>query len=194
MHDIEPYYRWRDYYTAEDDEHSPFYAKVYSELHYVDKIYNYYIHPQWDHFGSPTLYMKILFVDYDDGYAIFEFLGEWNDCITNDIMFLKREVVDCFTKEGITKFILLCDNVLNFHGSDDSYYEEWWDDIKEEGGWVCIINAFDHVTTEMKRSRLQYYINFGLQFNDVEWHNKLPEILYQDISSRLEQGVKFLTN
>ena len=33
---------------------------------------------------------EITFVDYDDGYAIMEFIGEWNDCITNDIMFLKE--------------------------------------------------------------------------------------------------------
>ncbi|MFM2392145.1 MAG: hypothetical protein RLZZ546_122 [Bacteroidota bacterium] len=194
MHDIEPYYRWRDYYTAEDDKYSPFFGKEYSEIHFTDKIYNYYIHPQWDNFGSPTLYIKILFVDYEDGFAIFEFIGEWNDCITNDIMFLKRDIVDCFTKRGITKYILLCDNVLNFHGSDDSYYEEWWDDVKDENGWVVLLNTYDHVSTEMKSTKLQYYINFGLQFNDVQWHNKNPDILFLDIKERLENGIKFLTN
>lgn len=194
MHDIEPYYKWRDYYTAEDDKYSPFFGKEYSEIHFTDKIYNYYIHPQWDNFGSSTLYIKILFVDYDDGFAIFEFIGEWNDCINNDIMFLKRDVVDCFTKKGINKFILLCDNVLNFHGSDDSYYEEWWDDIKDENGWVVLLNTYDHVSNEMKRTRLQYYVNFGLQFNEVQWHNKNPDILFLDIKERLEKGIKFLTN
>ena len=192
MHDIEPYYRWRDYYIASEDKRSPFYGREYSELHYTDKIYNYYIHPQWDFFGSPTMYMKILFVDYDDGYAIFEFIGEWNDCITNDISFLKREIADVFIDEGISKFILLCDNVLNFHGSDDCYYEEWWDDISSDGGWICIVNAFDHVINEMKRTRLQYYINFGVEFNDVNWHNKLPEMVYQEISDRLVNGPKYL--
>ncbi len=192
MQDIEPYYRWRDYYVAAEDKDSPFYGREYSELHYTDKIYNYYIHPQWDYFGSPTLYMKLLFVDYDDGYAIMEFIGEWNDCITNDIMFLKRDIADVLIEKGINKFILLCDNVLNFHGSDDCYYEEWWDDIKERGGWVCVINAFDHVSTEMKRTRLQYYIHFGIIFNDVSWHNKLPEMVFQEISDRLALGTRYL--
>lgn len=192
MHDIEPYYRWRDYYVASDDKHSPFYGRVYSELHYTEKIYNYYIHPQWDFFGSPTLYMKLLFVDYEEGYAILEFIGEWNDCITNDIMYLKRDVADVLIENGITKFILLCDNVLNFHGSDDCYYEEWWDDIKEAGGWVCLVNTFDHVSDEMKRTRLQYYVNFGRVFNDVEWHRKLPEMLFQEISNRLSMGIRYL--
>ncbi|MBP6398873.1 MAG: hypothetical protein KA340_13400 [Saprospiraceae bacterium] len=192
MHDIEPYYRWRDYYVASDDKHSPFYGRVYSELHYTEKIYNYYIHPQWDFFGSPTLYMKLLFVDYEEGYAILEFIGEWNDCITNDIMYLKRDVADVLIENGITKFILLCDNVLNFHGSDDCYYEEWWDDIKEAGGWVCLVNTFDHVSDEMKRTRLQYYVNFGRVFNNVEWHRKLPEMLFQEISNRLSMGIRYL--
>ncbi len=192
LHDIEPYYRWRDYYVASDDKHSPFYGRVYSELHYTEKIYNYYIHPQWDFFGSPTLYMKLLFVDYEEGYAILEFIGEWNDCITNDIMYLKRDVADVLIENGITKFILLCDNVLNFHGSDDCYYEEWWDDIKEAGGWVCLVNTFDHVSDEMKRTRLQYYVNFGRVFNDVEWHRKLPEMLFQEISNRLSMGIRYL--
>lgn len=192
LHDIEPYYRWRDYYVASDDKHSPFYGRVYSELHYTEKIYNYYIHPQWDFFGSPTLYMKLLFVDYEEGYAILEFIGEWNDCITNDIMYLKRDVADVLIENGITKFILLCDNVLNFHGSDDCYYEEWWDDIKEAGGWVCLVNTFDHVSDEMKRTRLQYYVNFGRVFNNVEWHRKLPEMLFQEISNRLSMGIRYL--
>jgi hypothetical protein len=192
MQDIEPYYRWRDYYTAEDDKHSPFYGKVYSELHYTDKIYNYYIHPQWDYFGSPTLYMKLLFVDYDEAYAIIEFIGEWNDCITNDISFLKRDIIDTLVEKGIYKYILICDNVLNFHGSDDCYYEEWWDDIKEYGGWVCVLNTFTHVMQEMARTRLQYYINFGEAYNDVIWYNKLPEGVYEAVEASMNSGHKML--
>jgi hypothetical protein len=59
-------------------------------------------------------------------------LGEWNDCLQNDVMFLKREVIDPMLQEGINRFVLVCENVLNFHGSDDSYYEEWFEDIIED--------------------------------------------------------------
>lgn len=192
MHDIEPYYRWRDYYIASEDKLSPFFGREYSELHYTDTIYNYYIHPQWDYMGSPTLYMKLLFVEYDERFAIIELLGEWNDCINNDIMFFKRDILDHLINEGVNKFIVLCDNVLNFHGSDDSYYEELWEDIGGDGGWLCIINAFDHVTQEMKRTRLQYFINFGPQFNDIEWHKKDPEMLYEEVNNRLRMGMRYL--
>lgn len=107
-------------------------------------------------------------------------------------MFLKRDVADVLIEKGINKFILLCDNVLNFHGSDDCYYEEWWDDIKDAGGWVCMVNSFDHVATEMKRTRLQYYTHFGAVFNDVNWHNKLPEMVFQEITGRLAHGQRYL--
>ena len=64
MQDIEPYYSWSHLYTAAEDELSPFYGRVYSEFEYSNTIYNYYIHPQWDVFGSSTLYVKVLFVVY----------------------------------------------------------------------------------------------------------------------------------
>src|SRR5210317_1895960 len=93
MHDIEPFYRWQDEYDSSKDERSPFFGKEYSEFYYTEKIYNYFIHPQWDYFGAPTLYLKILMADYEEGFAIIEFIGEWNDCVTNDIMFLKTRII-----------------------------------------------------------------------------------------------------
>ena len=120
MHTLEPYYNWRHIYVSEDDMRSPFYGRDYSEFEYSLTVYNYYIHPQWDDFGSRTLYLKVLIADYDEGYAVIELIGEWNDALENDIMELKREVLDKFMYEHIHKFILIGENVLNFHsdGSD----------------------------------------------------------------------------
>ena len=96
MHALEPYYAWRNHYVASQDPQSPFYDRVYNEFAYHLKVYNHFIHPQWDEFGSQTLYTKVLYADYDEGYAILEFIGEWNDCLFNDIMLLKREVIEPF--------------------------------------------------------------------------------------------------
>src|SRR5690606_5785226 len=115
MHDIEPYYHWRDAYVASEDARSPLYGRDYDEFYFTNAIYNYYIHPQWDGFGSATLYLKVLFVDYDRHYAVLELIGEWNDCIYNDIMHLRREITDLMEEEGISKFILITENVLNYH-------------------------------------------------------------------------------
>jgi hypothetical protein len=174
MHDIEPYFKWKNYYDSSEDKKSPFYGVEYNEFTFTNKVYNYFIHPQWDSFGSSTLYAKALFVDYEDSYAVIELIGEWNDCLNNDIMFLKRDFADMLIDQGVYKFILACDNVLNFHGSDNLYYEEWWDDIKDEGGWITILNTLDHVLDEMEKSKLQYYCNIGDQFSDVNWRKKNP--------------------
>ncbi|GAB3924858.1 hypothetical protein [Mucilaginibacter myungsuensis] len=172
MHEIEPYYRWRDDYVAAEDMRSPFYSTEYSEFNFDKQLYNYLLHPQWDSFGSNTLYLKILFVDYDHGYTIIELIGEWNDAINNDIMLMKRELFDLMVDEGVTKFILVGENVLNFHSSDDSYYEEWFQEV--EDGWITGINFQDHVISEFKHNNIDYYINFGGELDDMAWRSLKP--------------------
>ena len=123
MHNIEPFYNWRHIYVSEEDSRSPFFGRTYSEFEFSQTVYNYYIHPQWDDFGSKTLYLKIIYVDYELNFAVIELIGEWNDAIENDIMELKREVMDLLYKQGIVKYILIAENVLNFHSSDKEYYQ-----------------------------------------------------------------------
>jgi len=183
MHDIEPFYRWRDEYIASEDEASPFYDRQYSEFEYDKTIYNYYIHPQWDSFGSPTLYLKVLFVDYTLGYSIIELIGEWNDCITNDIMFLKREVIEPMIQEGVNKFVLIGENILNFHSSDDCYYEEWFQDV--EDGWIAAINFRSHVIDEFRRSNIDYYLNFGGELDEMNWRNLKPNQVFKMVENIL---------
>ena len=105
MHEIEPYFQWRHLYMAEEDPRSIFYGRAYSEFEFSTTVYNYYIHPQWDDFGSRTLFVKVIMADYEEGYAVIELIGEWNDAIENDVMTLKREVIDKLEAHGIYKFI-----------------------------------------------------------------------------------------
>ena len=192
MHDIEPYHKWREYYVASEDRRSPFNGKVYNEFTFTNKVYNYFIHPQWDDFGSLTLYAKVLFVDYDQNIAMIELIGEWNDAIGNDIMFLKREIIDHLSREGIYKFIIFCDNVLNFHGDDDSYYEEWYEDTSDEGGWITFVNVQEHVLQEMEQSRLQYYVNFGPTYNNINWRHKAPILAIGQVLDTMNRATKQL--
>ena len=183
MHTIEPYFKWRDLYIASEDTASPFYGTTYNEFSFTKKIYNYFIHPQWDNFGSPTLYTKILYVDYDEHFAILEFIGEWNDCVTNDIMHLKRNIVDQLIDQGISKFVLVCENVLNFHGSDECYYEEWRDDVIDSNGWVVFMNTLDHIETEMRETQLHHYVNLGEAFVQFDGRGAKP----QNMINRIEE-------
>lgn len=185
MQDIEPYYNWRHLYIASEDERSPFYGREYSEFEYTNAIYNYLIHPQWDDIDSPTLYIKVLFVDYEQCYAVIELIGEWNDAINNDIMILKRDIIEKIMEYGINKFILIGENVLNFHYSDDCYYEEWFEEVEE--GWIAFLNFREHVLKEFNRANIDYYIVSGGKLNDVSWRTSSPQQLFEKVEQFVQK-------
>jgi hypothetical protein len=183
VHDIEPHYKWRNKYVAAEDKDSPFYGKQYSEFYFTHRIYNYVIHPQWDDFGAHTLFIKILFVDYLEGYAIMELIGEWNDCLHNDIMFLKNNIIDHLAEHKINKYIIISEQVLNFHAGEDDYYQEWQEELLESEGWACLINALPHVEQEFKDYRLHQIINLDEGLSDLNWRILQPEELFALIES-----------
>jgi hypothetical protein len=187
MQDIEPFYNWRHLYIASEDERSPFYEREYSEFVYTNAIYNYLIHPQWDDIDSPTLYIKILFVDYDQGYAIIEMIGEWNDCINNDIMLLKRDIIEQLMQYGVKKFILIGENILNYHASDDEYYQEWFEEV--EDGWIAFLNFRKHVLDEFQRANIDYYILSGGQLNDISWRTSTPQQLFEKVDHYVQKRI-----
>ncbi len=184
MHNIEPFYRWENFYVASEDKFSPFYQKEY-ENEYSQAIYNHYIHPFWDYMGSETLYIKILFANYKKGVAIIEMFGEWNDTLYNDIMHFKRNVIDVMLANGITRFVLLGENVLNFHGSDDCYYEEWFEEVGE--GWIAAVNFRDFVSNEMRKFGIDYYFNFGGELDNFDnWRNFSPVEMFKKVNSCIQ--------
>lgn len=185
MHEIEPYYKWRDDYIASEDERSPFYETQYNEFEFDKQVYNYLLHPQWDSFGSNTLYLKVLYADYELGFTIIELIGEWNDAIDNDIMLLKREILELMMDAGINHFILIGENILNFHTSDDSYYEEWFQEVEE--GWIAGVNFREHVLDEFKQSNIDYYINFGGGLEQMNWRALKPVQLFQKVQEQLQK-------
>jgi len=182
VQDIEPYYRWRDLYVSEEDPNSPFFGRSYSEFEYSATVYNYYIHPQWDDMGSRTLFIKIIYADYERGFCIIEMLGEWNDAIENDIMTLRREVTDSLQEKGITKFILIAENVLNFHSSERDYYEEWYENVTDADGWVICLNMPLATQHDFKKLRLNRFV----ELKDIpEWRRYRPEGLFELIDKEL---------
>lgn len=187
MHYVEPFYGWRGYYIASEDPSSPFYARNYSEFEFSNTIYNFYIHPQWDSFGSSTLFIKILFVDYDEKYSVIELIGEWNDAIENDIMKLKRDVVEHLLQSGIEFFILIGENVLNFHYSDDCYYEEWFDEI--ETGWIAMVNFHEHVLKEFQQINIDHFINMSGELDEIEWRKYQPFQFFKKVSDLISNRI-----
>jgi len=187
MHNIEPFYNWRHIYVSEEDQISPFYGREYSEFEFTQSVYNYFIHPQWDDFGSRTLYLKVLMADQEEKYAIIELIGEWNDAIENDIMELKREVLEKFMYEGIVKFILIAENVLNFHSGDSEYYEELFEEVTDENGWVVCLNMPTQTQYDFKNAHLNRYIELKELDN---WRTYKPFHLFKKIDSELAARLK----
>lgn len=185
MHTLEPYYNWRGLYIASEDPDSPFFEREYSEFEYSELLYNHYIHPQWDSFGSQTLFLKVLYCSYADGFAIIEFIGEWNDLLYNDVMFLKREVIEVMQQSGIHKFVLIGENVLNFHHSDDSYYEEWFDEVMDQDGWIAMVNFREHVTRELELSGIDRFLVMGGKLQSFKWRTLNPDQLYEQVEQQV---------
>jgi len=176
MQDIEPYDNWQYLYSSENDLRSPFFGREYSEFEFTNTVYNYYIHPLWDEFGSRTLYLKVLLADYEEKYVIIELIGEWNDAIENDIMSLKQEVADPFMLQGIHKFIFITENVLNFHSGDRDYYEEWHEELQEHNGWLVCINMPEQTQYDFRRAKLDRYVDL---IEQPDWRIYKPFHLFR---------------
>ena len=126
--------------------------------------------------------MKILFIDYEQNFTIIELLGEWNDAIENDIMTLRRNITDIMFGEGITKFILIGENVLNFHSSDDSYYEDWREQLQDVGGWVVIIDMPTQSQYDFVQARLTNYVEL---IDFPQWRTLKPELIFQQLDDMI---------
>lgn len=189
MHNVEPYYSWQNHYRSQADELSPFFQKEYSEFYFSESIYDHYIHPQWDNIGSSTLFIKILFADYTDGFVVIEMIGEWNDCLHNDIMIFKRNIVEHLMLQGISKFILIGENVLNFHSSDDCYYEEWFDEVDDENGWIALLNFREHVVEEFVAINVDSYFLLGGQLSEMAWRTMKPQHLCNLVSQHVVRRI-----
>ena len=154
-------------------------------MYFSDHIYDHYIHPQWDNMGSATLFIKVIYCDYDEGYAIIELIGEWNDCLHNDIMIFKRNLLEVMMEAGIHKFILIGENVLNFHSSDDCYYEEWFEEVNDQDGWIAMLNFREHVLQDFEEANIDSYIVLGGKMNDIKWRTYSPMQLFKKVDQQV---------
>ena len=81
--------------------------------------------------------------------------------------------------EGITKFIMIGENVLNFHASGDDYYEEWFQDV--EDGWIAFINFREHVLEEFSKYKIDFYVNYGGELDILNWRKGTANNMYQNV-------------
>jgi tetratricopeptide (TPR) repeat protein len=70
---------------------------------------------------------------------------------------------------GIVHFILIGENILTFHSGDDDYYQEWIEEVSEEGGWVALLNLPKHVYNDFKDARIHHLFFMGSDYNTFNW-------------------------
>jgi hypothetical protein len=97
-------------------------------------------------------------------------------------MELKREVLEKFMEEGIYKFILVAENVLNFHSDQGDYYEELYEEVSDENGWVVCLNMPVQTQYDFKGAHLNRYIELMDLFN---WRTYKPFHLFKKIDQEL---------
>jgi hypothetical protein len=88
---------------------------------------------------------------------------------------------------GIFKFILIAENVLNFHSSDDSYYEDWREQLEDVGGWVVILDMPTQSQYDFVQARLNNYVAL---MDFPQWRTLKPEIVFEQIDDLMIKRLK----
>lgn len=184
MHQIEPHFGWLKYYQNELDPNSPFQAVEHNEFFFDRQVYDYLAHPLWDSIESESLLVKILFADYQAGFAIVELFGVWNDLLENDYRVLYENCLQFLVEAGITRIVLIAENILNVYVDANDYYEAVQDEL--EDGWICLLRAREHVLRELEEFDLLGYFYTSMELDDIAWRKLKPWELFRLIDARMQ--------
>ncbi len=184
MHEIEPFYGWLGHYENEADENSPFQNAEHSAFVLDKGVYEYLAHPLWDDIGSDGLLVKILYAHYEDGYAIVELFGVWNDLIQNDYRLLAENCLTYLVDAGINKFILVMENILNIYLDADDYYEALQEEL--EDGWICLLRPRAHVVEEIEQYEIGRYFFWSDELDALNWRKLKPWELYRVVDNKMQ--------
>ena len=181
--DIEPYFGWLNLYHHEQDPNSPFHEVEHNQFYFDRSINNIPAHPLWDHFGSESLLLKILFIDYEKGFAIIELFGEWNDLFLNDFKLLAENCLTYLIDAQVHKFILICENVFHMYLEGDDYYQALAEELEE--GWLCALRLREEAKEEMEAYGIAPYFYWNAQLDEFAWRTLKPHQLFQLVDRRM---------
>lgn len=186
LHHIEPFYGWLNIYSHDRDVRSPFHEVEHNLFYFDRSVNNIPAHPLWDYFGSESLLLKILYADYEMGFAIIELFGEWNDLFENDFKLLAENCLTYLIDHHIDKFILVCENVFHIYLEADDYYQALHEELGDEG-WVCALRTRENVWEEMEAYTIAHYFYRSPVLDEVPWRKLKPQQLYHLVASRMQQ-------
>jgi hypothetical protein len=98
---------------------------------------------------------------------------------------LKTELIDQLIDCGIQNFVIIMENVLNFHADENDYYQEWKEDIQGE---IYLINSLPHVLDELYRYHLNHQLSFSGRLNDIDWRKLKPEQIIELLETKFLEG------
>ncbi|MBX3101122.1 MAG: hypothetical protein KF690_01280 [Bacteroidetes bacterium] len=183
---LEPFDGWLFIYSHDQDERSPFHEVEHNLFAYDRRIYTFDAHPLWDNIESESLLVKILYAQYDEGYAILELLGEWNDLHENDFRLLWDNCLHPLVTEGIYRFILICENVFNIYPDADDYYQNAQEELAEGEGWLCLLRARPQVLEELEAYGIGQYFFYSPLLESLRWRKLKPWQVYAQVRDQLE--------
>ena len=91
-------------------------------------------------------------------------------------------MTDQLFDKGIVKYVIIAENVLNFHSSDDCYYEEWYEDVAEEGGWIVMLSLAEQSKYDFTRAGIDRYVQL---IELLDWRPFTPMNLFTKIDNSL---------
>lgn len=183
MHQVEPHFGWLKHYENERDPHSPFRDVEHSEFYFDRQVYDYLAHPLWDTIESEGLLVKILYVHYEQGYAILELFGVWNDLLENDYRLFYENCLQYLIEAGVNRFIFIAENILNIYVDQDDYYDAVLDEL--DGGWICLLRPRPHVLQEIAEYDLDQYFFHSPELDLLPWRTLKPWVVYQSVADRM---------
>ena len=87
-----------------------------------------------------------------------------------------------FMEQKIYKFILIGENVLNFHSDTRDYYEELHEELIDENGWIVCLNMPEQTQYDFRQAKLNRY----LELMELEnWRTYKPFHLFKKINNEL---------
>ena len=188
FHDIEPFYGWLNLYNHEDDPRSPYHEVKHNQFYYDRSVNEMPAHPLWDTIGSESLLIKILYANYESGYAIIELFGEWNDLYENDYKLFAENCLTYLIDQGINRFVLICENVFHAYFESDDYYDAVQEELEE--GWISLIRPRPNVLEEIEAYHLTSYFYHSPLLDDLQWRKLKPFQLVDLIESRITKLLK----
>jgi hypothetical protein len=59
-----------------------------------------------------------------------------------------------------------------------------------EDGWIAMLNFREHVIEEFKRAQIDYYLNFGGDFDHMTWRKLAPRQLIALVESTMQKRLE----